>query len=279
MNLERLPADSIDLVVECASRRKAAVVIAYYRQVAPDEVLGAQSGYATKPVNLIALTKGVVRRVSTPLNQLLVPDKALIFRITHRDNVAHLLEHGVHCRNSPVVNPNFVEIGHPEIIGRRAIKAVGVSPYGTLADYVPFYFTPCSPMLYNIVTGWKGLRRRDRAEIVILLTSLDTLEQHDLPYVVADRNAALDFALLAPCRELVPGLSWRDWQNRDFRHDADNPAKVERYQAEALVHDHLPSGALRAIITYDEPTRIAVALLAADTAASPPVRMIPSWYV
>jgi len=97
--------------------------------------------------------------MATPLADLLNPEKALIFRITHRDNVPHLLEHGVHCRNSPQVNPNFVDIDNPSIIDRRKTHEVGVPRGGTLADYVTFYYTPCTPMLYNIGTGYNGLQK------------------------------------------------------------------------------------------------------------------------
>ena len=47
------------------------------------------------------------------------PEKALVFRIVHRDNVPWILEHGLHCRNSPVQAPSYRTIGNPDIIDRR----------------------------------------------------------------------------------------------------------------------------------------------------------------
>jgi len=81
------------------------------------------------------------------------PEKALIFRITHIDNMPWMLINGLHCRNSPDRDPNFVEIGNRDLIGKRASRVVPIHPGGTLSDYIPFYFTPCSPMLLNIKTG------------------------------------------------------------------------------------------------------------------------------
>ncbi|MDX2206756.1 MAG: DUF4433 domain-containing protein [Gemmatimonadales bacterium] len=213
-----------------------------------------------------------------PLAEILTPDKALIFRITHRDNLLHILENGVHCRNSTVLDPGFVAIGHPDIIARRKARAVEVGPGGDLADYVPFYFTPCTPMLYNIVTGWKGLQRRAPAEVVILVSSVDKLEEHGVTYLVADRNATLVNAILAPGCELLPGLGWENWQKRDFEHDPEDPGKIERYQAEVLVHRHLPAAALRAIITHDRPTQLAVRQHVAGFSTELKVAMMPSWY-
>jgi hypothetical protein len=212
------------------------------------------------------------------LSEILTANNGYIFRITHRDNVPHLIANGVHSRNSACVNPNFVEIGHPEIIDKRQTRAVLVPPYGTLADYVPFYFTPCSPMLYNIVTGWKGLRQRSRSEIVVLVSSLKRLEEAGIAYVIADRNATLLAATIAPGRGLIESLSWENWRNRDFKHDPNKPDKVERYQAEILVHRHLPAPALGGIITYDESTQVLVAQSVTDAGLTIGVHARPAWY-
>lgn len=40
------------------------------------------------------------------------PDKALIWRIIHRDNLPWVLDHGLHCGNSAVKAPGWVSIGN-----------------------------------------------------------------------------------------------------------------------------------------------------------------------
>ena len=42
----------------------------------------------------------------------LTPENSYIFRITHRDNVRWILNNGLHCRNSNVQDPNFIQIGN-----------------------------------------------------------------------------------------------------------------------------------------------------------------------
>ena len=72
----------------------------------------------------------------------LTAEKALIFRITHINNVQWILRNGLRCKNSDVQDPNFVRIGNLELIQRRTARNVPVPPGGTLSDYIPFYFTP-----------------------------------------------------------------------------------------------------------------------------------------
>ncbi len=87
------------------------------------------------------------------------PRKALVFRIVHSDNAGWILSNGMHCSTSGCLDPDYRPIGNPEIIERRRTREVPIPPGGTLSDYVPFYFTPFSPMFYNIVTGYGGVAK------------------------------------------------------------------------------------------------------------------------
>ncbi len=122
------------------------------------------------------------------------PEKALIFRITHIANVPWTLDHGLHCCNSAKLDPNYVEIGNPELIQKRATRVVPLPPGGGLSDYIPFYFTPYSPMLLNIKTGHNGIPKRSMNEIVILVSSLRTLAAQQIQFVFTDRHAYLQTA-------------------------------------------------------------------------------------
>jgi hypothetical protein len=194
----------------------------------------------------------------------LTPELALIFRLTHVDNLPWTVTNGVHCRTSEVQDPDFVEIGNTDLIQRRPAKLVPIAPYGTLADYVPFYFTPCSPMLHNIRTGWNNLTRRPPSELVFLVASLRSLAAHGVPFVFSDRHAFLTIATFSTSLDDLDGLGWRYWQQRDFRRDPDDPEKLERYQAEALVRHHLPVERMDAIVCSGESEQACVAQMAHD---------------
>lgn len=100
------------------------------------------------------------------------PEKALIWRIVYRSNLPWILENGLHCSNSAAQSPTWVNIGNEDLINRRSHRAVPLLPGGTLSDYVPFYFTPFSPMMYNIYTGRGGVKQRRNDEILILVSTL-----------------------------------------------------------------------------------------------------------
>ncbi|MDH2432038.1 DarT ssDNA thymidine ADP-ribosyltransferase family protein [Pokkaliibacter sp. MBI-7] len=60
------------------------------------------------------------------------PEKALIWRIVHRDNIPWLLDNGLHCGNSTVTCPTWTPIGNPELISKRATHPVPFTPGGYL---------------------------------------------------------------------------------------------------------------------------------------------------
>jgi len=62
------------------------------------------------------------------------PEKALIFRIIHAQNVPWVMDHGLHCRNSEIQDPDFRTIGNPDLIDKRDQRIVPVPPGGTLSD-------------------------------------------------------------------------------------------------------------------------------------------------
>ncbi|MDP1698290.1 MAG: DUF4433 domain-containing protein [Xanthomonadaceae bacterium] len=209
----------------------------------------------------------------------LCPEKALIFRIAHRDNVSWLLGHGLHCRNSSHRDPDYVNIGNPDLIVRRASRTVEIDPYGTLSDYVPFYFTPYSPMLYNIKTGYNGIAKRANEEIVILVSSLHHLREMGQRFLFTNRHAYLRTAEYFDDLARLDRIDWLLLRSRDFKRDPDDPDKFARYEAEALVHQHLPIDALLGIACYNMPTKALIDGQLAERRLALDVKVLPGWYL
>ena len=209
----------------------------------------------------------------------LTPEKALIFRITHRDNLRWLLMHGLHCARSAVQDPGFVRIGNADLIGRRTEHPALPPATGVLGDYVPFYFTPYSPMMYNIKTGWGSITKRANEEIVFLVSSLPHLRELGVRFVFSDRHAYLASVRFSDSLDdLRQWIPWQLLQARDFKKDANQPEKSERYQAEALVHQMVPVNGLLGIVCYGEATETMIRALLADLGLDLKVIVRPTWY-
>jgi hypothetical protein len=209
----------------------------------------------------------------------LTPERAHIFRITHIDNVAWILANGLHCGRSNACDAEFVQIGNPDLITKRTARTVPIPPGGTLHDYIPFYFTPFSPMLYNIKTGWNGITRRPMREIVIFVSSLHALAANRVSFVFTDRHAYLSMAQFSSRLEDLAGrIDWRILQTRDFGRDPNDLGKFERYQAEALAHGHVPLAALTGVVCHGavEEARLRNLVQNADVQLSVAAR--PGWF-
>lgn len=209
----------------------------------------------------------------------LTPEKALIFRITHRRNVPWILDNGLWCRNSENRDPGFVPIGNPDVIEKRPGVRVPIPPGGTLSDYVPFYFTPYSPMLLNIVTG-RGAPKRDKSDLVVLVSSLHDVARAGRPFVFTDRHALLQYAtrFSNDLADLESMIAWQLLQSRDFQRDPEHPEKVDWYQAEALVHEHLPIDAILGIVVNDNDVAVQLRSEVARRNLSLTVRVRPAWF-
>lgn len=205
-------------------------------------------------------------------------DRALIWRIIHRDNLPWVLDNGLHCGSSAVMAPNWVSIGNAELIGKRASHPVPLPPGGCLNDYVPFYFTPFSPMLRNIQTGWGGIQRRANDEIVILVSSLARVAEAGLTWLFTDMHAYYQWAKFYNSLDHLDKVDWPILQARDFKRDPDDPAKFERYQAEALVHKHMPVSVLIGVVCYTSALKQSIDQDVAARGLQLAVHARPNWY-
>jgi hypothetical protein len=211
-----------------------------------------------------------------PLPELTAED-AWIFRITHKDNLPWILGNGLHCRNSNSRDPSFVKIGMTDLIDKRNTWVVPRKPGGTLSDYVPFYFTPRSMMAFNIHTG-RNVRQRDNAEIIILVTSLLHLRQQGVPFLITDKHACANNTYYSSDLADLSRIDWKILQNSDFSRNNDDPDKTNRYQAEALVHKHMPLDALLGVACCDDRQKAEVDALMFKHKVNFQVRVQRGWY-
>lgn len=191
-------------------------------------------------------------------NEYLNPDNAFIWRIVRLSDMGWLLEDGLDCKNRIPAHRNYRSMGSSGLISNRGLKNVPIGSGGVLNDYVPFYFTPFSPMFYKIHTGHEDITQVNNEDIVILVASLHDLRANNIDFVFTDRHAYLEYANFYTDLQHLQDINWTILQNRDFSYSRDYPDNKVRYQAEALIYRNLPIAHLRAIVCYNETAKAEV---------------------
>lgn len=179
--------------------------------------------------------------------------KEYCYRITHVDNLELILKNGIVAKKHLNASAQFIEIGNPEIIDYRSMTDVKIPGYGKIGDYVPFYFTPKSVMLYNILTGYSHpvVQKRSRDEILIIVCEIETLVQHERWFFTDGQGNANLSRHFNNLDDLI-AIDWESIHQCNFRNDSVDFDRLRRYQAEFLVYNHIPYTAIHELIVYNE---------------------------
>lgn len=216
--------------------------------------------------------------MTSKLSDSINAEKALIFRNIHCRNLQWVANNGLHCGNSTMRSPSWKSIGNAELIQKRATYPINHARGGYINDYVPFYFTPRSPMLLNIKTGYRGVEQHTNEDILVLVTSLHELVRRQIPFLFTESHANGAVARFYDQLTDLHRIDWAVLQNSDFKSDANDPRKMDRYQAETLVDKHCPFEAIRGIGCYNEKSAEYVRGILGTVGHIPKVLKTPGWY-
>lgn len=203
-----------------------------------------------------------------------------IYHITHARNLASILDQGcLWCDNERFERGvNFTGIAYEHIKQRRARCNVPVAKRGVLADYVPFYFAPRSPMLYTIHQGNVNTSGSDQTTILHLVAEVEAITQSGLPFAFTNGHA-----VMAPCKfyDRVGDLENVDWdlmRSRYWSDTEEDPNRTFRRQAEFLVHSRLPVSQITMIGAATEKRAHEVGQIVAQCGSQIPVEVRQNWY-
>ena len=172
---------------------------------------------------------------------------ALVWRIVHRKNIPLLIQQGLRCANQCEPDTAYHTIGNQTIINKRNNVTVSVGSGGTLNDYIPFYFTPFSPMMYNIHTGYGGLTKIANEDIVILVGCLHDFKSSGIDFVFTDAHAYMAYTNFYTNLKDLKHINWQILQQRDFQRRT-----KDSYQAEALIYRYVSLNSLTAVLCYNK---------------------------
>ena len=162
-------------------------------------------------------------------------NKIYLYRMTHIDNVPHILSHGITHRNSVNKNPNFTPIGDSTLISTR--DGFVLDNGRTLGEYIPFYFGPRMPMLYVIQKGFNGVPITHAQDIVYCVTSIQKIVETKQAFVYTNGHALDTFSSQFIPQELADIDNQVDFQAIKVK-DWNNPTDLDlkrRMQAEFLL--------------------------------------------
>ncbi len=173
------------------------------------------------------------------------------FRITHINNIPHVIRCGLVKADSPMREENYVSIGDRQVIDLRRGRIV--NGY-RLNDYIPFYLGPRSPMLYVIQHGYNGVKRVDPEKIVYCVVRLDDLIKADINCIFTDGHA-LSALTSYYTKDKLPQIDqiikFEDVYSSQWNIEEDIDLK-RRKEAELLVNCDLPAQYVRGYVVYNE---------------------------
>lgn len=189
-------------------------------------------------------------------------NKIWLYRIVHIDNLAYLLEHGMHQKDHPNSDKNYINIGDNKLISQRNDYPVPIDPpNGLLGEYVPFYFGPLSPMLYNIHTGYRGITKRPQEQIIYICCSIADIVDNCEAWCFTDGHAKNKITFfyneISNLNQVDIELAYqRYWSNSEDDFD-----RMRKKQAEFLVKQHVPPTCISNIVVNNSEVKKKVDIL------------------
>lgn len=202
-------------------------------------------------------------------------NKTYLYRMTHIQNIPHILQYGITHIRSPLSNGSYVPIGDGSLISTR--NGFMLDNGKKLGDYVPFYFGVLTPMLYVIQNGYNQVKVTPAEDIVYCVTSAQHIIDSKLDFVFTDGHAIEAISTQydqTSINDIDHLLDFKAIKDRNFK-DPSDLDKKRRKQAEFLVDGDIPIEAIIGYIVYNENAQ--KQLLAMGIEANK-IKILPTYY-
>ncbi|MGO9082610.1 MAG: DUF4433 domain-containing protein [Streptosporangiaceae bacterium] len=200
---------------------------------------------------------------------------------THVRNLPGILAAGCLQADSRVDRRSglAVEAADLEIKASRRSILVDLPPCGCVADYVPFYFAPRSPMLYKLAKGGVPTYSEGQEPLIYLVSTIGSIADAGLRWLFSDGNCAAAVTQIFNDLELLGSVvDWQVMGARMWNNTAEDPDRMRRRMAEFLVHERVPVSCLAGIAVRSQGVKEQVEGLLAASGEQLPVWVRTGWY-
>lgn len=178
--------------------------------------------------------------------------KTYLFRMTHIENIPHVLKFGITHASSINANPNFVPIGDSSIISTRNDFLLRNGK--KLGEYIPFYFGVKTPMLFVVQNGYNMVAPTPAENIVYCVTSVKKIIELQLDFVFTNGHAVNGFTSqysLADIPNIDEIIDWKAVKEKFWTNDTDLDLK-RRKEAEFLVLGDIDPSGILGFVVYNK---------------------------
>lgn len=183
-----------------------------------------------------------------------MPDlnKIYLYRMTHIENIPHILQHGITHSTSANANLNFVPIGDGSLINTRNIYLLNNGR--RLGEYIPFYFGFRTPMLYVVQNGFNRVDPTPAENIVYCVSSVQKIIDLHLDFVFTDGHAVDGFSTQYTPTDIqnIDTILDMNAINAKYWIDENDLDRKRRKEAEFLVLGDITQEAILGFITHNE---------------------------
>jgi hypothetical protein len=206
------------------------------------------------------------------------PDKIWLYRMTHVDNLAHILQHGLVVAGHPEADPQYRIIGDHGLIRYRKELTAPDPPGGKFSDYIPFYLGLRSPMLYQIATGHAHIEKIPQSDIIYIVTSHDIISEKGLDWFFSDGHARYIITRFYTIEAGFDDLDWEAISANKWNNTEEDPDRQRKKQAEYLVRNAVPLNCIEYFLTFDLNCKQKVESLQIQYGADIPVKVSEKAY-
>lgn len=211
----------------------------------------------------------------------------ILYRITHIENIPHILKNGITHKNSPNRNPDFKNIGDISLIDTRSQKTVFVDNGNlesksiktiTLGDFIPFYFGIKMPMLYVAQNGGNFVENSTPAENIIYIgSSLKNIISNGNEFYFSDGHATNMLTTFFDKSNINQLINIVDWEaiKSSYWGGADNLDTKRKKQAEFLVLGDIAPKHIIGFVCYNDTAKTKLISMGVDEQK---IKVIPKAY-